>query len=195
MPTRGTIDVMNTVIRRPIVALACVLAPLVHATSPSPYAGQQAREIKALSSAEQADLLAGKGMGLAKAAELNGYPGPAHVLELAADLALSAEQRERTQTLWQAMDARARSIGQAVIDAERELDALFASKQATRERLAAQLDRIAALQAQLRAVHLDAHLEQVRILTPEQTSRYAALRGYAGAAGAPSGHGTGAHKH
>jgi Spy/CpxP family protein refolding chaperone len=195
VPTRGTIGGMNTVIRQHIVTLACALAPLAHAASPSPYAGQQAREIKALSSAEQADLLAGKGMGLAKAAELNGYPGPAHVLELAADLALSAEQRERTQTVWQAMDARAKTIGQQVIDAERELDALFASKQVTRERLAAQLDRIGALQAQLRVVHLEAHLEQVRILTPEQTSRYAALRGYSSAAGAPGGHGTGAHKH
>jgi Spy/CpxP family protein refolding chaperone len=188
---------MNTTARCCIVTVVCALAPLAQAASPSPYAGQQSREIKALSSAEQADLLAGKGMGLAKAAELNGYPGPAHVLELAADLALSAEQRARTQALWQAMDTRAKAIGQQVIDAERELDALFASKQVTRERLAAQLDRIGALQGQLRAVHLDAHLEQVRILTPEQTSRYAALRGYSGegaARGGHDGHGSAGHR-
>jgi Spy/CpxP family protein refolding chaperone len=187
--TRGTIGAMNIVTRHHIAALACALAPLAHAASPSPYAGQQSREIKALSSAEQADLRAGKGMGLAKAAELNGYPGPAHVLELAADLALTAEQRARTQAVWQAMDARAKSIGQQLIDAERELDALFASKQVTRGRLAAQLDRIGALQGQLRAVHLEAHLEQVRILTPEQTSRYAALRGYSGEGSGHGGHG------
>jgi hypothetical protein len=96
--------------------------------------------------------------GAAKAAELNGYPGPAHVLELGGDLALSAEQRARTQAVWQAMDARARALGQQVVDAERELDALFASKQVTRERLGEQLDRIGVLQAQLRAVHLEAHL-------------------------------------
>ena len=191
---------MNTAIRHHLLAVACALSPLAaHAASPSPYAGQQSRDIKALSGAEQADLLAGKGMGLAKAAELNGYPGPAHVLELAADLALSAEQRERTQSLWQAMDARAKSIGQQLVDAERDLDALFASRQVTRERLAAQLDRIGALQAQLRAVHLDAHLEQVRILTPQQTSRYAALRGYsapgAPASGQGTGQGAGQHKH
>jgi Spy/CpxP family protein refolding chaperone len=187
--TRGTIGAMNTVARHHIAALVCALVPLAHAASPTPYAGQQSREIKALSSAEQADLLAGKGMGLAKAAELNGYPGPAHVLELAADLALTAEQRARTQAVWQAMDARAKTIGQQVVDAERELDALFASKQVTPERLAAQLDRIGTLQAQLRAVHLEAHLEQVRILTPEQTSRYAALRGYSGEGSGHGGHG------
>jgi Spy/CpxP family protein refolding chaperone len=186
---------MNTVIRLNLVVLACALASFAHAAAPSPYAGQQSREIKALSSAEQADLLAGKGMGLAKAAELNGYPGPAHVLDLAADLALTAEQRARTQVVWQAMDSRAKAIGQQVIDAERELDALFASRQVTRERLAAQLDHIGALQAQLRAVHLDAHLEQVRILTPEQATRYAALRGYTSASGEHPGHGAGQHKH
>jgi len=180
---------MTSSVRLHLLTLACTLAPLAHAAPPSPYAGQQSREIKALSGAEQADLLAGKGMGLAKAAELNGYPGPAHVLELAADLALTAEQRARTQAVWQAMDARAKVIGQQVIDAERELDALFASKQVTRERLAAQLDRIGALQGQLRAVHLDAHLEQARILTPEQTSRYAALRGYTGEGNGHGGHG------
>jgi len=190
---------MNTPIRSSILVLAGAVATLAQATSPSPYAGQQSRDIKALSGAEQSDLLAGKGMGLAKAAELNGYPGPAHVLELASELALSPEQRSRTQALWQAMDARARTLGQQVVDAERELDALFASKQVTRERLAEQLDRIGALQAQLRAVHLEAHLEQLAILTPEQTGRYVALRGYAagdgGGHGGPGGHGAGHGRH
>jgi Spy/CpxP family protein refolding chaperone len=186
---------MNTLLRIHLIGLAAGFTALVHAASPSPYAGQQSRDIKALSSAEQADLLAGKGMGLAKAAELNGYPGPAHVLELAADLALTAEQRAHTQAVWQSMDARAKALGQQVVDAERELDALFVSKQVTRERLAAQLDRIGALQAQLRAVHLEAHLEQVRILTPEQASRYAALRGYTAPSGAQHGGHSGHHKH
>ena len=184
-------------IRLYLLALSGALASLAQATSPAPYAGQQSREIKALSGDEQADLLAGKGMGLAKAAELNGYPGPAHVLELAGELALSAEQRARTQAVWQAMDARARALGQQVVDAERELDALFASKQVTRERLGEQVDRIGVLQAQLRAVHLEAHLEQARILTPEQTTRYAARRGYAGGGAAGGGQGghAGGHKH
>ena len=41
-------------------------------------------DIKSLSQDDQSALLAGRGMGLARPAELNGYPGPAHVLELAA---------------------------------------------------------------------------------------------------------------
>ena len=35
-------------------------------------------------------------MGLAKAAELNHYPGPAHVLTLATELALTPDQKART---------------------------------------------------------------------------------------------------
>jgi hypothetical protein len=57
----------------------------------SPYAGMQMRLIKALSEQQIADLKAGRGMGLALPAELNGYPGPIHVLELSDELGLSAE--------------------------------------------------------------------------------------------------------
>src|SRR5687767_11125254 len=52
----------------------------------SPYVGQEDRAIKALDAKDVDGLLAGSGMGYAKAAELNGYPGPMHVLELAEKL-------------------------------------------------------------------------------------------------------------
>ena len=51
--------------------------------------GMQNREIKALPAAELAGLLAGRGLGMAQAAELNHYPGPAHVLELRTELGLT----------------------------------------------------------------------------------------------------------
>lgn len=147
----------------------------------TPYAGQQARPIKALSATEQADLLAGRGMGLAKAAELNGYPGPLHVLELAPKLALTPEQHARTQALFESMQRDAIAAGRELVQAERALDALFAERQVTPERLREALDRIGALQARLRDVHLAAHLEQTKLLTPKQASTYASLRGYGGA--------------
>ena len=80
-----------------------VVASLIFATSVSaqiPYAGMQTRPIKALSDQQIADLRAGRGMGLALAAELNGYPGPSHVLELADRLELSTDQRARVQRLF-----------------------------------------------------------------------------------------------
>ena len=59
--------------------------------------------------------LSGKGMGLAKAAELNGYPGPAHVLELAAQLDLTPEQKTKTEVLFKKMQARAIPLGKELV--------------------------------------------------------------------------------
>jgi Spy/CpxP family protein refolding chaperone len=173
------------------VAMAFVLASpvLVAAQASSPYTGQELRSIKALSAEDTAALLAGKGMGLAKAAELNGYPGPAHVLELAAPLALTPEQRSRTQALFDSMESGAQALGRALVEQERRLDTLFATKSVTPELLKSALSEIGALQAQVRAAHLQAHLDQVAILTPQQVAHYARLRGYAGStAPAHSGH-------
>jgi hypothetical protein len=70
------------------------------AQQPSSYRGLETRTIKALSQDEIADLRAGGGMRMALAAELNGYPGPAHVLEMADQLNLVTPQRTRVQTLF-----------------------------------------------------------------------------------------------
>ena len=152
------------------------------------YGGEQSREIKSLSMQEMQALLAGRGMGFAKAAELNGYPGPAHVLELDVALALDATQRRRTQTLFEAMEQDAILLGKALVEAERRLDHLFASGAITPQSLASVLAETGDLQARLRGVHLQAHIEQARILTHEQVARYAQLRGYGDQSGS-GGHG------
>jgi hypothetical protein len=128
-------------------------------------------------------------MGLARAAELNGYPGPMHVLELADRLDLTAEQRSRTEALVASMRSRAVEAGRALVDAERELDAMFRTRLATPSSLAGALERIGQRQADVRRAHLDAHLSQVAILTPAQVQRYAELRGYAAGVAHPHRHG------
>lgn len=75
-----------------LLALTGCAQPHVHSGSGS-YAGQQSRDIKALSEEEVQGYLAGAGMGFARAAELNRYPGPMHALEHADALALSQGQR------------------------------------------------------------------------------------------------------
>jgi Spy/CpxP family protein refolding chaperone len=178
-------------------ALLCLLgaAPVALAAEPasSPYAGEQHREIKSLSAKEVQDLLAGRGMGLAKSAELNRYPGPAHVLELADRLGLSAEQKASTKSVFDAMEAQARVLGKALVEREAELDRLFASREVTRAALESSLAEISKLQGELRRVHLEAHLAQTDLLTPEQVASYAELRGYGGG-GHSGGHG-GGHRH
>src|SRR5712692_1546710 len=107
-----------------VVALIVSAAASLAQTA-SPYAGQEQRSIKALSDKEINDLTEARGMGLAKVAELNSYPGPLHVLELALELDLTDAQRAATESLFATMRERARSIGIKIIDGERELDRAF----------------------------------------------------------------------
>src|SRR6266849_2294180 len=163
-----------------VASLVVIVASTANAIAQptSPYAGQQQRSIKALSDQEIGDLLEGRGMGLAKAGELNSYPGPLHVLQLADQLGLSDAQRAATDSLRATMRERAVSIGRQIIEAERILDRAFADGRIEPVTLRSQLDAIAILQGNLRAVHLETHLAQRSLLTPEQISRYDALRGY-----------------
>src|SRR5262245_41365728 len=89
-----------------VVVLGC--AGLCWSAEPlSPYIGQEQQEITALSAEEVQGYLSGSGMGLAKAAELHHYPGPRHVLDLAEPLQLSAEQRQKTQSIFEEMRTEA----------------------------------------------------------------------------------------
>jgi Spy/CpxP family protein refolding chaperone len=144
----------------------------------TPYAGMQARTIKALSDPQLADLRAGRGMGLALVAELNGYPGPAHVLELADKLDLTPDQRSKVQGLFDSMKAEALPLGARLIEQEAALDRQFAVHTVTPESLRTATAEVASTQGSLRETHLKYHLSTVAILTPEQTHRYAELRGY-----------------
>jgi Spy/CpxP family protein refolding chaperone len=158
------------------------------APQPSPYVGFETREVKTLSTERQEGLKQGRGMGYALAAEMNGYPGPAHVIELAEPLALNADQKARTQAIFNKMQKDAIATGQALLAAEAHLDRMFAAKQATADRIEAQTAVAAAQEAKLRAIHLTAHLAMMEILTPEQVESYGRLRGYAGGAEPPGGH-------
>jgi Spy/CpxP family protein refolding chaperone len=158
------------------------------AQSHQPYAGMRERPIKALSQDQIADLNAGRGMGLALPAELNGYPGPVHVLEHADALQLTPHQRERTLALYEAMKAEAVPLGHRLIAEESDLDQAFAGRSITAASLAEKTAAIGQTQGALRAAHLRYHLAQAELLTPEQMHRYAELRGYAGGQGHSGGH-------
>ena len=145
----------------------------------SPYVDQTSRSIKALSDDEVDDYLSGKGMGFAKAAELNGYPGPAHVLELASQLELSPAQRAKTEAIFARMQTSAQAAGRRLVDEERRLDELFGSKAISSTLLHQTLGSIASLQGEVREIHLRAHLEEAEVLSAAQAMKYWHLRGYA----------------
>jgi hypothetical protein len=171
---------------------ASILAALVLASTAafaqSPYAGMQTRPIKALSEQQVADLKAGRGMGLALAAELNGYPGPAHLLELADKLDLSADQRSKLQELFASMKQEALPIGAKLLEQEAELDREFVSHTITPESLKSSTAAIAATQGVLRETHLKYHLSTAALVTQSQMQRYSELRGYGDHAMNPTHH-------
>lgn len=171
----------------PILLLAS--AASIAAEPGHSYAGQQSRQIKALDAEQVAGLLAGRGLGYAKAAELNRYPGPAHVLELAGPLALSESQAESTRAIHARMERQAQALGAQLVAAESELDRLFQAGTADVEGVAEVLGEIARLQAELRGVHLNAHIEQREVLSAEQVESYVQLRGYGGPGHSAHGHG------
>jgi len=143
-----------------------------------PYAGQEHRNIKALSTSDIAGYLNGKGLGYAKAAELNHYPGPSHVLAMSEELALTEEQIIKSQVIFNEMEKAAKSIGIKLVDEEMQLDRLFLNKKIETNSLSARVKSIALLSSKLRNIHLGAHLKQAAILKQGQIERYDFLRGY-----------------
>lgn len=149
-----------------------------HRQHQSPAPGQATRKPKTLSDAELENYTNGRGMGLAKPAELNSYPGPMHVLQLSESLALTANQKSRTQQLFERMKVEAVRLGHAIIAKESELDKLFSSGAAEQTAVRKLTADIAALQGELRLTHLRAHLDMKQILTSKQINLYDELRGY-----------------
>ncbi len=160
-------------------AISLVATPALAQHEQAPYAGLESREIKALSAEEIQAFLSGEGMGMALAAELNGYPGPKHVLELNEELSLSSDQETETQAVFERMRSEAIRLGEEIVAREREVDELFAGHhQMTPSGLEALMNEIARLMGELRYTHLLAHLELRQILTTEQVEKYGQLRGY-----------------
>ena len=157
----------------------------------SQYIGQEQRSIKGLSDDDIDELARGAGWGLAKAAELNGLPGPKHVLEMKDEIDLTAEQELKMQELYEDMKAKAIVLGQQLIAQERELDTLFADGGMDESKLDELLTSIAGTYKSLRYTHLYAHLQAPHILSEEQIRKYNELRGYSSGdpcANIPQGH-------
>ena len=159
-------------------------------TRPSPYAGQETRSIKSLSAEDLAELRQGGGWGLARAAELNGMPGPAHLLELKDRIPLSTDQVAAITTIFRNMRAAAIAEGKRLIAREETLEKAFRNAKVTDRSLQALLSDIGQARTALRYVHLAAHLKTLPLLSDDQIARYNALRGYAGdpCANPPKGH-------
>lgn len=144
----------------------------------STYGSLLDSEVRGIDPATIDGYLTGKGLGLALPAELNGYPGPRHVLDLADDLALSGEQTEQIQVLFDEMQSQAIELGEQFLTEEAKLEEAFREQTIDDNFLQEQLKIISDLQAQLRYVHLRTHLATIHILSAHQIATYNQLRGY-----------------
>jgi hypothetical protein len=165
-----------------LVLTACLSAPSQAQPSHgghAPYAGMQTRAIKSLSATDIEELRRGGGWGLALPAELNGMPGPAHLLELKDRIPLSEDQTRQIQTLFEQMKKDAIPAGERLIAAEAAIEARFASGDVGEAPLRGLLAEAEAARTTLRFIHLSQHYKTVPLLRPEQIQRYKVLRGYA----------------
>ncbi len=157
----------------------------------SKYAGQEKRIIKSLSPDDIAELKRGGGWGLAKTAELNGVPGPAHLLEMKDKVPLTGEQVAKIEQIFNQMKAQAIQQGEQLIVLEKALEQEFQSASVTPDSLRASLEKIAKVRMELRFTHLATHLRTPEILSAEQIAKYNELRGYSNpdpCANVPEGH-------
>jgi hypothetical protein len=137
--------------RRSMAPAILAVMAVFPAFADTSYAGLQQRPDKALSAQQIDDLRAGRGMGMALAAELNDYPGPRYVLDLSNKLGLTPAQRKRVSRL-------------------------FAQKRAGDAELRSITAVIARRNGDLRYVHLGYHLSVRGLLSDRQIARYATLR-------------------
>lgn len=161
-----------------LLLLAGCATPPAADPSPSPYTDQVDAPVRGLSQEELEDLLAGRGAGFARPAELNGHPGPLHVLELAQELGLTRDQEARFQDLYERMQAEARVAGRAVVDAHAALEEAFRAGDLDEEALAGRVADLEDAYGAYRFVHLRYHLLSKPLLTDHQRMEYDRLRGY-----------------
>ena len=175
---------MTTLLAKTVVAALLTISTSAcgqdhkHADHASPYAGFQDRKIKSLSNKDIEELRRGGGWGLALPAELNGLPGPLHLLELRSELNLSEEQAKSINLMYQEMRKNAVAAGERFIAAEAKLSQAFENSRIGEEELRSLLSEAALARAELRFVHLSRHLATPELLSQEQIRKYNVLRGY-----------------
>lgn len=155
-------------------------------TARSPYLEQLDSSVRGLSAQEVDDLLNGRGAGYARTAELNNYPGPRHVLDMKQELDLSDDQARQIEAAFEQMRAKAKQVGQEIIQHEAQFSAAFVNRTISETDLQEQTKALALLYGQLRAIHLEAHLKITPLLSVEQITTYNTVRGYTGSSGRPA---------
>jgi hypothetical protein len=156
----------------------------------SPYAVLRGTAATGLLPEEVEGLVSGKGMALALAAEVNGYPGPRHVLDAAeaGQLLLRPDQHAAVERLNAQMLEEAQAKGQEILRVETDLAHRFREGRIDDPSLRETLNRVGQFRAELRFIHLRTHLTTRALLAADQIARYNTVRGYDVSGGSPQPH-------
>jgi Spy/CpxP family protein refolding chaperone len=166
----------------PLGLLALLLAAMPAAAQHPGHShtpgGTSEGHLKAQACAEEFEAVVrdGRGFGMAFAADQQGYPGPMHVLELKDRLGLDPAQESRVRAVLEAMFAASKPKGARLLDAEARLRALFAGSAADEAAVRAAVAEVEQARAEVRLVHLLAHLKTRDILTDAQRRAYQEAR-------------------
>ena len=135
---------------------------------------------RSLTPEEIRGLQEGEGMGLARAAEFNGYPGPSRILEAAraGQIEIYADQRQAIERILAAATSKAQALGLQILAQEAALEAGLRAGRMADADLSRQVEEIGQARAELRLTHLRAHLLATSLLRPEQIEEYYQFRGY-----------------
>jgi hypothetical protein len=144
----------------------------------SPYIDLLDSPIRGLSAEEISDLETGAGAGFARSAELNGYPGPRHILDLKSELELNEDQLIQVQALYDEMNGEARQLGAEILQMESDLELAFRDQTIDEDSLDKKVAALADKYGELRLLHLRTHLKAIDLLTSHQLVLYNQLRGY-----------------
>ncbi len=117
-----------------------------------------------------------EGAGMASYADINGYPGPKHVLEMQEALKLTDDQIKDISAIIDEMSENARATGEIIIAKEQELELLFRLGKASESYTKQLATEIGSLRGTLGSVHLNAHIQAKSVLTKEQIATYMAMR-------------------
>ena len=126
--------------------------------------------------ADKESLEKSEGAGMASYADINGYPGPKHVLEMQETLKLTDDQIKDISAIIDEMSENARATGEMIIAKERELESSFRLGKAGESYTKQLATEIGSLRGALRSVHLNAHIQAKSVLTKEQIATYMAIR-------------------
>lgn len=116
-------------------------------------------------------LLKGEPMGQTLVAERNNFPSPQKILTLKDQLGLSKDQIRKIDEMLKNSSISITVQGQEIVEAEEDLNNLFASDALNEKMLRTKLEYIGKLRANLRFTHLQTYLRAKQILSVNQWQR------------------------